>query len=473
MHQSTLLAATCATGIVVIAIKLRELSFLSAFVPILCAWAAAQFGDRWTLSFCTIFSLRYTRLVGHLMASWTYRPYPSLPEPNWHAHEVTVILPTIDPKGPDFQECVLSILANKPLRLMVVTVGKKLLGECRDVLSAIERPNEFTEISVSSLPVASKRRQIAHAMPHVKTSITVLADDHVFWPSTDFLPSVLKPFEHPLVAVVATKKRVRRTTPGRWTCMSMVNFVACNYLQRHNWELRSNNWIDGGVFVVSGRTAVYKTNFLRDPKLMERFCNEKFFFGLFGGGLGLGPDDDNFLTREAMKQGKLIRFQDMEEATVHTTLGEWPKFRSQLLRWARTTFRSNPVMLRSTEFLLRYPWSYFMVYLAGVTNFALLWDGLLLYTLAKSAAGGEARYLCLLACFIFWTKTIKLWPHFWRCPSDFLLMPAQVVFAYLHSALKLWAMLTFWNCDWSGRKLEDINDHGSATGFEVIFPAHR
>lgn len=227
------------------------------------------------------------------------------------------------------------------------------------------------------------------------------------------------------------------------------------------------NAMDGGVFVVSGRTAAYRTEFLRDRDMLARFSNEKFFFGIFGGGMGLGPDDDNFLTRDIMKKSIFLRFQDTPDATIETTLGEWPKFRSQLLRWARTTFRSNPVMLRDPEFFKRYTWSYFMVYIAGITNFALIWDPLLVTALAKSDIDVSYRMAYLL-CWIVWSKTVKLWPHFIRYPADLLLMPVQIAFGYIHSIIKLWALLTYWDCDWSGRRLDDVNGRGMATGFEPI-----
>jgi hypothetical protein len=442
---------------------------IGLFLPIYCYSYYETHRSYWTGVACLIVSLRYTRLLGHIISSWAYKPSAEQENPLYRRGDVSVILPTIDPNGPDFEECVRTILENQPAELMVVTVGQRLLGECKRVLRGMQHYSRHTEVTVSSLPIASKRRQVAHAMPHVKHAITVLADDHVFWPSKNFLPSLLAPFESPRVGVVATKKRVRRTTPGNLGWASAINFVACNYLQRHNWELRASNAIDGGLFVVSGRTAAYRTRLLQNPGLMARFCNEKFFFGLFGGGMGLGPDDDNFLTREIMKMGQEIKFQDTADATIETTLGEWPKFRGQLIRWARTTFRSNPVMLRDAKFLRTYTWSYFMVYVVGMLNFALLWDGLLVFSVWKSSPlDTEKQLLLRVAAFIFWTKTVKLWPHFLRHPFDLLLMPYQVIFAYLHSILKLWALLTFWDCDWSGRKLEAVNDNGEATGFEPI-----
>lgn len=355
--------------------------------------------DGWAMAFWSIFALRYTRLLGHLIGSRIYRPSPIAEVPAYSRHHVTVIVPTVDPRNADFAKCIKSILLNQPAALMVVTVGAVLREECARVLQSLSPHASNTHISVSAVSQASKRRQVAHAMPHVKTPVTILADDHVFWPSQDFLPSVLAPFEDVRVGIVAIPKRVVRTTPGLDTWPSIVNFIACNYLQRHNWELRASNAIDGGVFVVSGRTAAYRTEFLADADLLASYAHERFFMGLFGGEQGLGPDDDNFLTREAMKRGWLIRFQDTEDATIITTLGEWPKFGGQLVRWARTTVRSNPVMLRDPSFLRRYPWSAAMVYWAGLVNFALVWDLALLVSLVMCKRTGVMDMVHLL-CFI-------------------------------------------------------------------------
>lgn len=403
--------------------------------------------------FLAIFLLRYFRFIGHVVGYYLYKPSNVTDNEQYGRDDVSVILPTVEPTGPDFEGCVRSILQNKPAALFVVTVGETLLGECNRVLSGLNPSESATKIWVSALSIPSKRMQVSHAIPRITTAITILADDHVFWKSEEFLPGILAPFKDESVGVVAPVKRVLRTTPGKLSWKSIINFVACNYLERHNWELRASNAIDGGVFVVSGRTAAYRTNFLQSPGLLGGFCAEKFFFGLFGGKQGLGPDDDNFLTREAFKQGLKIKFQDSPDAVVETTLGEWPKFRGQLIRWARTTFRSNPVMLRRPHFFARYTWSFFMVYFAGLVNFALLWDSVLILT-AYKAYGTPA--VCILAAWMILTKTVKLLPHFARHPKDLLLLPAQIAFGYIHSVIKFWALVTFWDCDWSGRNLDEI-----------------
>ncbi|KAK2012888.1 family 2 glycosyltransferase [Colletotrichum eremochloae] len=404
-----------------------------------------------------------SQLVINIWGSWRYKATPISRHPNWSRRDVTVILPTIDVDSPKFDECILSILENRPAAILIVTVGAKMRARSEAVARAYRREYPSTEIGVSAILRPSKRRQVAHAVGHVRTEFTVLADDHVYWPSPDFLPSALAPFEDVNVGVVATYKRVRRTAPGEWSMSSIINLIGCLYLLRHNWELRASNAIDGGVFVVSGRTAIYRTRLLRSSGLMHRFCNEHFFFGIFGGEEGLGPDDDNFLTREAYRLGWDIKFQDTKDCTIETSLGDESavKFRGQLIRWARTTFRSNPCMLRRVSDLVswRMPFTYVAVYGAALFNFALLWDGALIFSLARStwSDGLFSMNVFKLVLWILWSKTIKLWPHILRHPADIPLLTCQILFAYAHSVIKLWACITFYDCAWLGRNLNAVD----------------
>jgi len=91
-----------------------------------------------------------------------------------------------------------------------------------------------------------------------------------------------------------------------------------------------------------------------------------------------------------------------------------------------------------------------------MVNFALLWDTamIVLLSLSKMSRVIDVIYFII---WIAWTKTVKLLPHFFRHPEDFPLMICQVAFAYIHSFFKLWALLTFWDCNWSGRNLDENN----------------
>ena len=302
-------------------------------------------------------------------------------------------------------------------------------------------------------------------------TVVVLLDDHVWWPSKRFLPALLAPFEDPAVHFVGTNKRVQRER-GNSFAESFLNFIACLYLGRHNFEIRATNAIDGGVFVVSGRTSAIRANIACREDFIEGFTNE-YFFNKLG---PLNPDDDNYITRFVVKEGKDIKIQFCDDARIETTLGTvggYTKFSSQLLRWARTTWRSNTTSLfKDGQVWYRQPWCVYAVYFTMYFNFALLWDPLIVYTFLKSDYyfdnGGEI-HLYQIVTLILGSKLVKLLPHFFEEPSDILLFPFYVLFAYFHSFIKLWAGLTFWDHSWGGRNLSAIKgDSDGALNQEVV-----
>lgn len=408
--------------------------------------------------FICLFAFRYLRLLVHIISFWLfYRPTPVQKNPSLFPSGCTIILPTVDPKNADFKECINSCLLNKPGAIIVVTAGAKLARLTKDIVSPFKQRFPDTSITVKTADEANKRRQVAHGLRFVKTKITVLLDDHVFWPSERFLPTLLAPFEDPKVGIVGTNKRVRRTDAG-FNIRSFWNMLGAIYLERHNFEIRATNAIDGGVFVISGRTSAHRSEILKDPEFIAGFTNERFFFNEFG---PLNTDDDNFITRWNVRHGWKIKIQYCRDALIETTLGTYPKFLSQCLRWVRTTWRSNSASLFTDRTLwYRQPWCVYSVYLTSFVNFALFYDSALAYTLFKSQLGTQTN-LALLGVWISFTKMVKLTPYFLREPQDLIMLPGYFVFAHFHSLTKLYAGLTFWETNWGGRNLAAIDNRNS------------
>ncbi|KAI1494541.1 nucleotide-diphospho-sugar transferase [Biscogniauxia mediterranea] len=402
------------------------------------------------MGFLALFIFRYLRLFVNIVGWLIYKPCPIPARPSYDPSDCTVIIPTIDPAGADFLECCFSVLLNNPGHLLIVTAGKTNRHITKKIASLLKKTFPETRIKVKTATVANKRHQVALGLKYVKTELVVLVDDHVFWPSQRFLPTAIAPFEDARVGAVGTNKRVRRNVSG-WNIQSFFNFLGCVYLERHNFEIRATNALDGGVFVVSGRTSLWRTSILQDPAFLDGFTHEMFLNGTMG---PLNADDDNFLTRWIVKHGWDIKIQSSEDAVIETTLGEYPRFLSQCLRWARTTWRSNSCSLFTDGTVWeRQPWCVYAVYLSSFVNFALFYDAALLYTLYHHTTFGH-HSLAYMAAFILWTKTVKLLPHFWRCPGDVLFFPGYLLFAYYHSLLKLYALATFYETAWSGRNLE-------------------
>lgn len=400
--------------------------------------------------FLALLVFRYLRLIVHLISFWRYRPSPVLDNATFSARDVSVVLPTVDPNDSDYLPCLESILMNGPREVCIVTVGGANLDLAEKKASLFRTGFPGVIITVSAINEFNKRKQVASVLPTIRTAITILADDHVFWPTQDFVPSVIAPFEDPKIGAVAPHKRVHRVNAGfGWA--SYWNFLGCIYLLRHNFELRATNAMDGGLFVISGRTAAFRTHILQDPEFLYGFTNERLFFGLFS---IPNADDDNFITRWLVRKGWQLKFQQCRNSTMETTLGTYPKFLSQALRWTRTTVRSNSASLLTDRTVWKaQPWCVYAVYLTSFVNFALFYDAALFYTLSKTTFF-DKRALVAMVIWVLGSKLFKLVPHFYRHPTDLIYLPGYYVFAYAHSFIKLWAMLTFWNTHWGGRNLE-------------------
>ncbi|KAL1911733.1 hypothetical protein Sste5344_002308 [Sporothrix stenoceras] len=426
----------------------------------------------WTTAFLVLFVWRYLRQVVHLVSFWMYRPAQPLTNPKITRNDVTVIVPTVDPHNPHFIAGLTTAISNTPAKIIICS------GVQIDVLAANE---------------ANKRAQVMHGVKYADTEICVLMDDHVLWKDT-FLDYALPAFERdPKVGIVGTNKRVIREKVHDNLLHRVLNMVQCLYLERHNFEIRSSNAIDGGVFVVSGRTSLMRTSILQDPAFNHDYLNDYFLFGLVG---PLAVDDDNFVTRWCIANGWRVKIQYCDETLITTSLGSAHKFTGGLKRWVRTTWRSNSTSLSSLHVYLTQPWSVYAVYLSLFTNFALFYDPLLLYAFAKSGLSsyhyvdnsqaldpigykmdGSLDYgtfvgadnfattasanlfisFLPLICWIFAFKMVKPFAYFWRNPQDLWILWAYILFTYFHSLIKVNGLLTFYNAKWEGRDLASLN----------------
>jgi cellulose synthase/poly-beta-1,6-N-acetylglucosamine synthase-like glycosyltransferase len=391
--------------------------------------------------------------------------------PSYSPRDVTVIIPTVEPENKDFKECLVSVWENGPRDIFIVAVGEQMKTQIQSIVDQLPLEcTERTKVAVLSTDEANKRSQIGHALQYVQTEIVALSDDHVFWCSSKFIRTVLAPFEDSKVGGVCTNKRVRRDYQLSWGA-SIWNMLGALYLERHNSELRATNVVDGGVFVISGRTAVYRTEILKNGEFLRDFTNEyllgssepvrvdndnfitRFWYRLLA---WLGPvsiGDDNYITRYLVRNEWDIKVQYCDDALIETTLGTYPKFIWQCVRWSRTTWNSNTASLLTDRTVWRrQPWCVYAVYLTSFVNFALLYDPALVYTFSKTTWRHQIGFTPLCT-WILLTKLVKLTPYFLRYPRDLMFLPAYYAFAYFHSFIKLYAFLTFWNTTWEGRNL--------------------
>ncbi len=345
--------------------------------------------------FWLLFAWRYTRQVVHLVAYCFYQPARAPPEPGGKKYrpdrDVTVVLPTMDPFNPDFHDCLVRCVANGPKKIIIATVGSGVDEQVRTVIRELLReqapapraPRPKIVVAHYDEGTPNKRRQIAKALrarddgggAAVDTDIVVLMDDHVMWPRA-FLATALLAFEGDSgarVGLVGTDKRVVRRPTHASLSDRVLNMVQCLYLERHNFEILASDATPGGApFVVSGRTCLVRAAILHDADLLAAYVGERFFFRRLG---PLAADDDNFLTRAVIERGWDIKIQALDAdgddgSRLSTSLGSVDKFAGGLIRWARTTWRSNSASLLTRAAWCRTPWNVYAVYLSSFTNFA-------------------------------------------------------------------------------------------------------
>ncbi|KAF2090720.1 glycosyltransferase family 2 protein, partial [Saccharata proteae CBS 121410] len=394
--------------------------------------------------FVVLFVYRYLRTFVNWLVWVCSEPFPLPAAPTYSPEDVTVICPTVNPSGEEFEECMRSVLAAGAHQVLVSVPNaeKKKLG--KRVCKAIS-----PKIRVVQAHQANKRSQINAALPWVTTKMTAFIDDHVFWPK-NFLVHSLAPAESPLVGAIGTEKSVHRLHKNQGFWVDFANFIGCLYIERLNFECVSMSRIDGGVPLLPGPTQILRTEIVRTKHFMNEFESEHAF-RMVG---PLNADDDNFVTRYIINHDWKIEVQSGPEATMEITLGEWPKINAQLLRWARTVWRSTfASLVVERKCYTRNPWTTYALHFASLTNFSLFWDFYLPYLLWEALSGSAwmSYAMVSLVAWIVFFKMVKVWAYFRRNPSDIVYIPLYFLFGWYHSWLKAKAMFTSYVTTWGSR----------------------
>ncbi|RDW87089.1 uncharacterized protein DSM5745_03731 [Aspergillus mulundensis] len=384
---------------------------------------------------------RCLRMIKHLYRAFRHSATPVPERPNVRPTDCTVILPTSDPRqNPDFEECLSSCLANAPGAVIVVTNSSAMVDAAKRIVTPYEQRFPSIKISVRSCHYkdATKRQQLAYALGYVRTRITVLLDEHVFWPSPRFLPSLIAPFddEETNVGLVGTNKRVRRSESGYSFC----NMLGALDLERQNFELRSTNALDTGVLAVSALTSAHRSAVVTNRRFLSEFANQCYFFGTFDADDG---DIDAFITRWTVKQGFSVKIQHSADTCIETTVSSTlTGLLSQLVMQARSSWRNRCAALFTDRLFLDQPLTSWVVYLPFLYATALC-DIAQIYTLSNSNLGLEPHALTYLISAILFSKFLKIAPYFLSHPHHLLLLPGYIIFTYLQSLLRVYAALTF------------------------------
>ncbi|KAF2868613.1 nucleotide-diphospho-sugar transferase [Massariosphaeria phaeospora] len=418
----------------------------------------------WFYIFVALFTFRYVRLWVNLAANWLYAPIQPPDEPTVTAQDMTVIIPTVAEDIQQLKETVQTAYRLEPKELLLVTPDARV----KRVYQMVEELGSPKRIQVLSVSQANKRRQLSRAIPEVQTKITLLLDDDVWLPEK-FTKWILAPFEDPRVGGVGTNQTLRRKDRR-----NIWEFLGAIYLIRRNFDCTACNWIDGGLPCMSGRAVAYRSEILQDHNFTYGFTHETWGSDHF-----LNADDDNFITRWLFSHDWKMQIQNHRECEVETTLEDDSKYLRQCLRWVRSNWRSNLTSLSELHMWTNYPWSLYAVFQTTLTQWAFLFDCLLVacFFFALSEEGYYAadanstadhaleqrrQRTLLWALFLghyAFAKTVKLVPHLLRNPGDVRFVPVSVCFGYFHNLIKLYGCITVTETTWGTREGADADDN--------------
>jgi cellulose synthase/poly-beta-1,6-N-acetylglucosamine synthase-like glycosyltransferase len=400
--------------------------------------------------FVAVFVFRYSRLLVGIYAWNTYRAKPLYEKPMYHPSDVTVIVPTTFRTPAELMKSLRSIVRCSPAAIIIVTSFANV-----SLIQHLVALHSLPNTKVLGVERFNKREQVLRGLQDVDSYITVLADDDVLWPSRYF-DYLLAIFEDPMVGAGGTKQRTVRRSGNVW------NFLATSYLERRNFNNITTMATDGSISTLSGRTSAWRTSLLKDPEFVRFFSDDTFC------GKVLNSDDDKCLSRW-VQRGYSIAINPDPRATLETFLEEDSKLISQCLRWAKARFRGNITALLTESFPYKKPFGFYVIYLA-MLNIALFTDGLQFWLL-QLAFGSfpHARNVAfsVLAGWIFFTKVVKLVPHFLRHPGDVKWIPASILFSYLHGFITIYAVFTLSNTAWGSQPLQAL-EKARATDEEVV-----
>jgi cellulose synthase/poly-beta-1,6-N-acetylglucosamine synthase-like glycosyltransferase len=411
------------------------------------------------------FLLRFTRLFVGIYANITYKPIPIPKSPTFTPKDVTVVIPTVFKCQVSLAECIGRVSACGPSEIFVVVLDSNV-SACRALCDV----NNFNNVTVLGVPRLGKRTQMVRALEHIQTRIIVWADDDVFWP-TDYLEHLVAIFEDPKVGAGGTCQRVRRHARTSWAPCSLIHCLGQNYLQRRVFNNIASNAIDRSISTLSGRSAAYRTEILKNEAFISEFQNGHFM------GKKLDSDDDKFLSRwvvstprsRDLSRGKHVKPEDCWEIAIQTavfletTLEEDWKYIHQCLRWARARFRGNFTVMRNETYWRsrKYAWGCYIIYFSMFQNPSLFIDIGFAYLLSKILApcSPETQSLCwaLFLAWVLFTKMVRMIPYFCRHPQDMVHIPMLIAFGYFHSLLNIYALCTLTQTAWGGKDIAALS----------------
>lgn len=389
--------------------SLAEQDFLLKFLFIIVAFGTINW---------SIWLLRRVR-------STFYRPFYG----DYYA-KTSVVIPVYKEKIEVLRNTIESILKNGADEIIIILD----ISEQQTMNFIQKNYKDNPKIRADFIDIPGKRPALAKGIRMARYDIVVLVDSDTSWKGENFLRRLIVPFQDPKVGGVGSRQEVN--IRASWA----QKIIDWNLDLKYSDYIKSDS-ISGSVLCLSGRTAAYRRRILLP--ILEKLTHEYFLGHQCMGG------DDTRLTTLVLMQGYNTVYQDIcvARSEFHPSLSVYLK---QKVRWSRNSFRAYLRALFS-----RWPWKQNRwIYL--ISAYHTIFPGL------TSLLGFAFFFLAIyLKAYIFafiwlgWTfigRLIKGHSHLKKKPSDFYLLPMIIVYYFLLSFIKLYALLTITKESWSGSR---------------------
>ncbi|TPX49669.1 hypothetical protein SeLEV6574_g01309 [Synchytrium endobioticum] len=394
-----------------------------------------------------------------------YKPQKPKAGSRYTSQDVTILVPTID-SGDEIKIAVRSWLKNDPFQIIFITINKAKQG-LEDLANEVDPRRE--KIHVICIEKPNKRNQMVAGINHCNTDIIVFCDDDVIWPET-MLQYMLAPFEDAKMGGVGTSQRVIPVGKS-WTLWEVLSAYR---ISMRNIEVTSSTYIDGGVCCLSGRTAAYRADILRDSDFQWQFTHEYWHVWWFGKWRQYHQHsgDDKFLTRWIVSHNWKTHVQACKQAELASTFKNNWRFLKQITRWTRNTWRSDiKSLFLERKIWRRYPFVAYQMFDKFFNPLTLLYGPISILTMCINHP--RLPVWVILVSYTVWlllTRLLKYIPHFVSRPQDILYLPAWLIFNYYFAISKIYCLFTLHNTDWGTRQGAD---HSNEKEDLSIFDVHK
>lgn len=362
-----------------------------------------------------------------------YRPL----KPQWPAHiplpTVSVVVPVYNEDIKVFKTALESWVANGVSEIVAVidhtNIAHQILFER---MSSAQKHTRF-KLIVTRKP--GKRPALADGCEVARGEIIALVDSDTIW-SPDVAKHVMPYFLKPNMGGVSAQQRVYKPKTLAQVLFDMVLWT------RYNEELPFLLGMGKVINTLSGRTAFYRREALleREHQNLHHLTHE-----FFGKGRSVSGDDKR-LTHLVMEQGWYTDFA--RNAIVYTPgMEDMRTFFKQRLRWTRNSWRADSRAFKR-KWIFKHP-------ALAIHNldrflqpfFMLLGPIVLIISIAQ-------QLWLVVGVIIGWwfgSRLIKLSGYFIQSPSKIIFLPAYIIFSYVNTVLKIYALITIFEQGWITR----------------------